>query len=86
MNQRMCVACKKRDDKSNFLRIEKVDGNVAVSNKKIDGSRGIYLCFDNECLKKAQKSKIISRTFNVDVSEDFYNQIKDLIERKTNVK
>jgi len=86
MNQRMCIACRKRDDKSNLLRIEKIDGKIAISNKKNDGSRGIYLCYDIECLKKAQKSKVMSRTFNTEITEEFYNQIKDIIERNSNVK
>lgn len=82
MNQRMCIACRGRFDKNNLIRIEKVGKNPVVSSKKTDGSRGIYICYDINCLKKAQKSKVIEKKFKTDVSKEFYNQIQEIIERK----
>ncbi|MCL2621585.1 MAG: YlxR family protein [Firmicutes bacterium] len=59
-NPRMCVVCRKREQKENLIRIVKTaDGNVQDTTYKIQ-SRGLYICKDNkECHEKAKKRRLI---------------------------
>ena len=86
MNQRMCISCRKRDDKSNLVRLEKINGSVALSDKKNDNSRGIYLCCDKNCIDKAQKSNLITKIFKVEIPAELFSQINQYVERKANGK
>ena len=86
MNQRMCVSCRKRTEKDKLIRLEKVNDKPVISQKKTDGTRGVYLCYDLSCLKKAVKSNAIGRHLKCDVSSDLYEQIKNCIERNINAK
>jgi len=86
MNQRMCAVCRNRKDKLDLVRIEKVGEKAQISNQKSDRTRGVYFCFDNSCIQKAEKTKILSRLLKIDVPKEFYSEIRDYIERKTNVK
>ena len=86
MNQRMCVVCKARRNKSDLIRIENVNCEATISDKKSDGTRGVYFCFDQSCIQKGEKTKVLNRALKIDVPQEFYGKIKDYIERKTNVK
>ena len=86
MNQRMCVVCRTRKDKSDLIRIENVNGEAKISNKKDDGTRGVYFCFDRSCIQKGKKTKVLNIALKIDVPQEFYCEIEDYIERKTNVK
>ena len=73
---RMCVACRKRDDKERLIRIVKDAGGAAV----LDGQqkmqcRGVYICKNEECIKKAQKSRAIARGLQCGVSEGFTDEL-----------
>ena len=83
-NQRMCVACKKRENKDNLIRIEIENQNAVIATQKIDNSRSVYLCFDVCCLDKAKKSKILERMLKTEIQQDFYENLKNYIVRKTN--
>ena len=83
-NQRMCVACKKRCNKDNLIRIEVENQNAVIATQKIENSRSIYLCFDANCLEKAKKSKIMEKMLKTEIKQDFYENLKDYIVRKTN--
>lgn len=82
----MCIACRSRKDKGNLLRVECKNGSFQISDKKNDGSRGVYICLNDSCLQKVQKTNALNRLFKFDAPQDFYGEIKNYIERKTNVK
>jgi len=42
---------------------------------KADG-RGIYICNSEECLNKAIKNKRISRTFEMEISNEIYENLR----------
>ena len=73
---RMCVACRKRDDKEKLLRIVKDGGGTAVVDRlqKMQ-CRGVYLCKNDECIKKAQKSRAIARGLQCGVPEGFTDEL-----------
>ena len=78
--QRTCIGCNSKKDKKDLIRVVKnKEGeiNIDLTGKK-DG-RGIYLCKSEECLNKAIKNKRISRTFEMEINENIYENLRKFI-------
>ena len=78
--QRTCIGCNTKKDKKDLIRIVKNknrDINID-STGKMEG-RGIYICKDENCLKKAIKNKRISKTFEMEIESDIYENLKKII-------
>ena len=81
---RTCIACRKKIDisKNNkYLRLSKSKNNgvkVEKSSNKNEG-RGAYICFDDKCIKKTIKKRLINRAFKKDVSNNIYDYIEKLV-------
>lgn len=52
------------------------EGQVSVDLGGKKPGRGAYICHDTECLKKALKSKALSRAFGAEVPEDVFNTLR----------
>lgn len=78
--QRTCIGCNLKKDKKDLIRIVKnKDGEINVDlTGKMDG-RGTYICKSEDCLNKAIKSKRISKSFEIEISEDIYENLKKYI-------
>ena len=69
MPQRKCVGCGISKDKSALIRVVRSpDGGVSVDLKGKKSGRGAYICKDEECLKKALKSRRFERDLEVKIS------------------
>jgi len=56
-----------------------VDGNIVADlSGKING-RGAYIKKDVAVLEKAMKSKILERVLETEISDDTYDEIKEII-------
>ena len=77
---RSCVVTREKLPKHELLRIVKTtDGNVIADiSGKING-RGAYIKKDIEVLEKARKSKILEKHLEVVISDDVYDEIKNII-------
>ncbi len=76
---RKCAGCGKKAEKKEFIRIVKQnDALIIDESKKLDG-RGVYLCFNSECLKEARKKRRIERTFSIKINEEFSNQLEKAV-------
>lgn len=78
--QRMCIGCNSKKDKKELIRIVKNKNeeiNVDLTGK-MEG-RGIYICKNEECLNKAIKNKRISRTFEMEIANNIYENIRKII-------
>ena len=81
--QRKCIACQERDSKKGLIRIVKNKENVIkVDEIGKEPGRGAYICYNMECLKKAQKSKKIEKALGAKIDDEIYEQIKKAIENK----
>lgn len=81
---RTCIVCKKKDTKDNFIKfVKNKDGRISVeAGRKLDG-RGAYVCKNDECLEKCEKSKALNRVFKTNVPVKIYGEIKwNLMQRK----
>lgn len=74
--ERTCIVCRKKGDKSNFIKIVKnKNGEILVEkNKKLDG-RGAYICKNKDCLNACKKTKALNRTFKTTIPENIYEGI-----------
>lgn len=78
--QRTCIGCNEKKDKNNFIRIVKDNNNNINIDKtgKMNG-RGAYICDSIDCLEKAIKNKKIEKSFKMNISEDIYNKLREII-------
>lgn len=81
--QRTCSVCRTQKNKNELLRIVKNKENIIkVDETGKQPGRGAYICYDMECLKKAQKSKKLEQALEMKIEDETYEQIKNIIERK----
>ena len=79
--QRQCMGCRERKAKRDMIRVVRgTDGNVSLDfGGKMNG-RGAYICPDPECLKKAQRSKALERSLEVEIPVEVYERLSKEIE------
>lgn len=77
---RSCVVTKEKLPKKELIRIVRTpEGTVIIDlNGKANG-RGAYLKKSLAVLEKAEKSKILNRHLEVDVSREIFEQLKTLV-------
>ena len=78
--QRTCIGCNEKKDKRELIRIvlNKL-GNIFIDDTGKSEGRGAYLCNNKECIEKAVKSKRLERSFKMKISEEVYEQIKEMM-------
>ena len=81
--QRTCIGCKVKKDKKDLIRIVKNKENKITLDRtgKANG-RGAYICDNIQCLEKAIKTKALERTFEMNISESIYNELRGVISEK----
>jgi len=55
--ERMCICCRKKGEKSDFLRIAEQDGKYVFDKEMKMQARGFYVCKTNECIERLSKHK-----------------------------
>ena len=81
--QRTCIVCRTQKNKNELLRIVKNKENIIkVDESGKEPGRGAYICYNMECLEKAQKSKKIEKALGAKINDEIYEQIKKAIENK----
>ncbi len=79
--QRMCVACRKRAERQQLLRIVKPkDGPPQPDLQGNSPGRGAYVCKSTECLEKAQKKRALNRALRCEINNSLYNQLHIIID------
>ena len=77
---RKCVATQEQLPKKELIRIVKSKENVIevdLTGKK--NGRGAYICNSEECLNKLIKSKRLERVFEMNISQEIYEEIRNSI-------
>ena len=67
---RRCAGCMASKPKHELIRITCFEGQVSFDPTGKARGRGVYLCPDEECLKKAKKKRILQRSFDAEISEE----------------
>ncbi|MDD2628038.1 MAG: YlxR family protein [Clostridia bacterium] len=66
---RMCIACRKKENKNNLLRFVTYDGEVILDKEQKVNARAIYLCKDNKCIFRLLKAKDIKKVTKGKIDE-----------------
>ena len=81
--QRTCSVCRTQKNKNELLRIVKnKDDIINVDETGKQSGRGAYICYDIQCLEKAQKSKRLEKALEIKIEDEIYEQMKKIIEKK----
>ena len=77
---RTCMGCNEKKPKKELIRIVKnKENNILVDNTgKMEG-RGTYICNNIDCLEKVKKNKRIEKVFEMKISDEIYENLKNLI-------
>lgn len=84
MPLRKCVACDENISKKELLRVVKnKENHVDVDLTGKMNGRGAYICSNKECLEKAKKNKKLVRALQIEISDEVYDKLNDIIESRT---
>ena len=81
--QRTCTVCRTQKNKNELLRIVKNKENIIkVDVNGKEPGRGAYICLSMECFEKAKKGKKLEKALDIKISDEIYDEIKNIIENK----
>lgn len=77
---RMCIGCRKRENKYNLIRIvnSKEEGVIIDKKQNLEG-RGAYICKSEECLNRIIKTKKLSKALKTNISEEKFNELRGVL-------
>ena len=76
---RQCTGCREMKPKRELMRVVRAPEGESISldfRGKAPG-RGAYICRDEQCLRRAAKSKALERAFGMKVPEEIYAQLNE---------
>lgn len=78
---RQCTGCREMKPKRELIRVVKSPENeITLDFKGKAQGRGAYVCRNQECLKKAIKSKALERSLEIPIPEEIYVQLREQME------
>ena len=78
---RQCLGCAEHKPKAELLRVVlSPDGEVSLDFTGKKSGRGAYICRDVKCLKKAQKSRRIDKSFDREIPDEVYEKLAKELE------
>ena len=76
--ERQCMGCNERFPKNALLRVVRdPDGGVSLDFTGKKSGRGAYICKNAACLKKAQKTKRLSRVLECDIPDEVFAAMEE---------
>ncbi len=74
---RKCLGCMESKPKKELIRIVKdSEGNISLDKTGKKNGRGAYFCDSMECLEKLIKFKRLEKEFEINISKDTYDRLK----------
>ena len=74
---RKCLGCMESKQKKELIRIVKdSEGNISLDRTGKKNGRGAYFCDSAECLEKLIKSKRLEKEFDMSISKETYDRLK----------
>ena len=78
---RQCTGCREMKPKRELIRVVRSPENtIALDFKGKAQGRGAYVCKNQDCLKKAIKSKALERSLEVSIPDEIYAQLERQME------
>ena len=79
---RQCLGCREMKPKRELVRVVRSpEGAVSLDFSGKAPGRGAYLCPDPECLKKAIRSKALSRSLEMEIPQEVYDRLEKEMEQ-----
>lgn len=79
---RQCIGCGEMKSKKEMLRILKTaEGEILFDATGRKNGRGAYLCFSEECLQRAVKTKGLERSFQMKIRPEVYERLEKEFEK-----
>lgn len=77
---RRCLGCMESKPKMELCRVVKTNGNeVVLDNTGKIAGRGAYICYNEDCLEKAIKSKRLQKEFEIQINDQIFEELRDKI-------
>ncbi len=77
---RTCVVTREKCEKKDLIRIVRTpEGKVEIDLTGKKNGRGVYLKKDAEVFAKAQKSKILDKNLEIEVEDEIFNSLNELL-------
>ena len=74
--QRQCLGCREMKPKAELVRVVRSpEGTVSLDLRGKAPGRGAYVCRSADCLKKALRSKAVSRSLGVEIPPELYDAL-----------
>ena len=71
---RQCLGCREMKPKPELVRVVRSpEGTVSLDPRGKAPGRGAYVCPNPDCLKKAQRSKALSRSLGVEIPPEVFD-------------
>ncbi len=81
---RMCVGCREMKPKRELLRlVRRPDGSVVYDAGGKMSGRGAYICHDEECLRKAIKTRQFERIFECRLEEETIEKMTEIVKNES---
>ncbi len=78
---RQCLGCREMKPKRELCRVVRSpEGTVSLDAKGKAPGRGAYVCPSAECLKRAIKTKALSRALEVEIPQEIYDSLEQQME------
>ena len=73
---RQCLGCREMKPKKELVRVVRSpEGTVCLDLRGKAPGRGAYVCRSADCLKKALRSKAVSRSLGVEIPSEIYEAL-----------
>lgn len=74
---RKCIGCNEMKNKKDMIRVIRTSENEVKldATGKMNG-RGAYICFSQECLKNAIKTKGLERSLKMRIPQEIYDRLE----------
>ena len=81
---RQCLGCREMKPKKELLRVVRTpEGTVTLDLRGKANGRGAYVCPNTECLKRAIRSKALSRAFDTEIPQEVYDNLLEEMQART---
>ena len=74
---RQCAGCREMKPKRELIRVVRSpEGAISLDATGKSSGRGVYICRNAECLKKARKSNSLSRSLDTPIPDEVYEALE----------
>ena len=75
---RQCAGCRDMKPKNQMVRVVRSpQGEISLDFRGKAPGRGVYVCPDPECLKKAQKTRALERSLDTAIPPEVYEALAE---------